>query len=69
MTDFLPICLLLFRARAGGSELAQMAALLGGIAGQEAVKLITRQYIPLSGTVVFDGIKSRTGVVSTVPSL
>jgi uncharacterized protein YqgC (DUF456 family) len=56
-----------FSARAGGSELPQMAALIGGIVGQEAIKLITRQYVPLSGTVVFDGIKSRTAVVSALP--
>lgn len=25
---------------------------------QEAIKIITKQYVPLNGTVVFDGIRS-----------
>ncbi|RIB14402.1 hypothetical protein C2G38_2195249 [Gigaspora rosea] len=44
--------------RAGGSELPNMASLLGGLVSQEVIKLITRQYIPLNNTSIFDGIKS-----------
>lgn len=33
------------------------AALVGGLAGQEAIKLITNQYIPLNGTCVIDLVK------------
>ncbi len=40
----------------------QIAALLGGIVAQEAIKLITRQYVPLNGTCIFDGIHSTTKV-------
>ena len=49
-----------FSTRAGGSDLPQMAALLGGIVAQEAIKIITKQYVPLNGTCLFDGIKSRS---------
>ena len=42
----------------------QIAALMGGIVAQEAIKLTTRQYLALNGTCVFDGIKSRTSIVS-----
>ncbi|EGG02509.1 uncharacterized protein MELLADRAFT_91342 [Melampsora larici-populina 98AG31] len=49
--------------RAGGSELPQIAALIGGIVAQEAIKLISHQYIPLSGTCIFDGIKSSTSIL------
>jgi amyloid beta precursor protein binding protein 1 len=38
------------------------AALLGGVAAQEAIKLITRQYIPLDNTAVYDGIQQAIGV-------
>lgn len=41
----------------------QIAALMGGVTAQEAVKIITNQYVPLDATVIFDGIKSTTGVV------
>ncbi|KAJ0392504.1 hypothetical protein P43SY_006565 [Pythium insidiosum] len=37
-------------------ELHNIAALMGGVASQEAVKLITRQFLPLNHTYVFNGI-------------
>jgi amyloid beta precursor protein binding protein 1 len=43
-------------ARYGGAELHTTAAFLGGVASQEAVKIITNQYIPLQSTFVFNGI-------------
>ncbi|CEQ39396.1 SPOSA6832_00915, partial [Sporobolomyces salmonicolor] len=39
------------------------SALLGGLVAQEAIKLVTRQYVPLSGTCVWDGVRSGTGVL------
>jgi len=42
--------------RAGGVEMHNIAALMGGIASQEAVKLITHQYVPLNNTYVYNGI-------------
>ncbi len=44
--------------RYGGCELQNIGALVGGIAAQEAVKIITHQYVPLNNTYVFNGIAS-----------
>ncbi|EPS43368.1 hypothetical protein H072_2649 [Dactylellina haptotyla CBS 200.50] len=48
--------------RVGGGELHNISSLAGGIVSQEIIKVITKQYIPMSNTVVFDGISSRTEV-------
>ncbi|SMY27522.1 unnamed protein product [Zymoseptoria tritici ST99CH_1A5] len=48
--------------RAGGGELHNIAALTGGLIAQEAIKVITRQYVPVQGACVFDGVGSRTWV-------
>lgn len=42
--------------RYGGGELHNVSALLGGVASQEAVKIITGQYVPLDHTYVYNGI-------------
>lgn len=44
--------------RGGGADLPQIAALIGGVVAQEAIKIITKQYVPLNGTWTFDGMKS-----------
>jgi amyloid beta precursor protein binding protein 1 len=46
--------------RCAGAELQNIAALLGGVGGQEVIKLITHQYLPLDNTLIFDGISSKT---------
>ena len=46
--------------RFGACELHTVAAYVGGIAGQEAVKLISHQYVPLISTFVFNGINGST---------
>ncbi|KAJ3037594.1 NEDD8-activating enzyme E1 regulatory subunit [Rhizophlyctis rosea] len=48
--------------RAGASEIHTVAALLGGIVSQEAIKILTRQYIPMDNTVIFNAIKSTSTV-------
>ncbi|KAK6531069.1 hypothetical protein TWF281_007895 [Arthrobotrys megalospora] len=48
--------------RAGGGELHNIASLTGGIVAQEVIKVITKQYITMNNTVVFDGISSRSQV-------
>lgn len=48
--------------RAGGGELHSIASLMGGIGAQEVLKLVTKQYIPVENTVVFDGIASKSEV-------
>ncbi|BGP29991.1 hypothetical protein JCM10296v2_001743 [Rhodotorula toruloides] len=45
------------------TTLPQTSALLGGLVAQEAIKVITKQYIPRNGTCVWDGIRRGTGVV------
>lgn len=44
--------------RGGGADLPQIAAFLGGVVAQEAIKIITKQYVPLNGTWILDGMKS-----------
>jgi len=50
-------------ARAKGGELHNISALTGGMVSQEVIKIITKQYIPIDNTCVFDGITSRTQVL------
>jgi len=38
------------------AEVHNVASIIGGVASQEAVKLITNQYVPIDGTYVFNGI-------------
>ncbi|GIZ41660.1 hypothetical protein CKM354_000495900 [Cercospora kikuchii] len=48
--------------RAGGAELHNVASLTGGLIAQEVIKVITKQYVPIDNTCVFDGITSQTWV-------
>ncbi|KAK7748893.1 hypothetical protein SLS53_000917 [Cytospora paraplurivora] len=50
-------------ARAGGGELHNTSALTGGMVAQEIIKIITKQYIPVDNTCIFDGIGSRCQVL------
>lgn len=52
-------------SRAQGAELHNISALTGGMAAQEIIKLITRQYTPIDNTCVFDGITSRSQIFRT----
>jgi amyloid beta precursor protein binding protein 1 len=55
------ICQELQRAR--GGELHNTAALTGGMVAQEAIKVVTRQYVPVDNTCIFDGVTSRSEVL------
>jgi len=46
--------------RWGGSELHSIASVMGGIASQEAIKAITRQYVPCNNTFIFNGMTGTT---------
>jgi NEDD8-activating enzyme E1 regulatory subunit len=46
--------------RFGAGELHCVAAVIGGIASQEAIKLITKQFVPLYGTLVYNAMASST---------
>ncbi|KAH9949739.1 hypothetical protein B0H21DRAFT_88179 [Amylocystis lapponica] len=50
-------------ARAPTADLPNTAAFLGGLVAQEAIKLITRQYVPVAGICVVDLVDMWTGVV------
>ena len=50
-------------ARAGGGELHNISALTGGMVAQEAIKMITKQYVPANGYCVVDLVDSWTGTV------
>ena len=54
------VCLELVRS--GGGELHNVASLTGGLVAQEVIKVVTGQYVPVSGSCVFDGVASRTQV-------
>ncbi len=45
------------RCRGGASTIPTTAAFLGGVVAQEAIKLVTSQYIPLNNTSVVDLVK------------
>ena len=46
--------------RYGGAELHAVASFLGGVAAQEAIKLITHQYVPVADAFIYNGIKPST---------
>lgn len=50
-------------ARAAGGELHNVSAVTGGMVAQEMIKIITKQYIPIENTCIFDGIESRCQVL------
>lgn len=47
--------------RYGATEIHTVAAYIGGIAGQEAVKLISHQYTPINSTYIYNGINGSAG--------
>jgi len=49
--------------RADGGELHNIAAATGGMVAQEVIKVITKQYVPVDNTCLFDGINSKTSVL------
>ena len=48
--------------RYGQSEVHPIASMIGGVASQEAVKVITGQYVPLNNTYIYNGVASVGGV-------
>ena len=49
-----------YHRRYGGCELHAVASILGGCAAQEAIKLLTKQYVPVDNLFVFNAVKSET---------
>ncbi len=48
--------------RFSGSKLHNISAVLGGIASQEAIKVLIKQYTALNHTLIYDGIHGRAQV-------
>ncbi|KAG0254208.1 NEDD8-activating enzyme E1 regulatory subunit [Mortierella polycephala] len=48
--------------RFGNGAIHNIASFMGGVVSQETIKLITRQYIPLNNTFIFDGARSVSAV-------
>lgn len=48
--------------RAGGGELHNTSAATGGMVAQEIIKIVTKQYVPVDNTCVYDAIGSRCQV-------
>ena len=44
--------------RAGGAELHSIAAVMGGVAAQEIIKLRVRKFTPMNNTFVYNGVNS-----------
>jgi NEDD8-activating enzyme E1 regulatory subunit len=54
------LCVLYNSARYNGAELPNIASLMGGLVAQEVIKIITRQYIPVNNTCIYDGMNATT---------
>lgn len=50
--------------RFGAAQIHNVAAVMGGIASQEIIKLITKQFTPMSHTVIFNAIECTTSTYS-----
>lgn len=46
--------------RSGNSKIHSVCSLIGGVIAQEAVKLLTQQYVPATGIILINGIRSST---------
>lgn len=49
--------------RYGAAELHPVASIIGGVASQEVIKLVTGQFVPLNNTYIYNGLNG-TGVVA-----
>ena len=49
--------------RFGAAEIHCVGAILGGIAAQEIIKLLTRQFVPFSGLLVWNSMHSTSSVL------
>ena len=46
--------------RYGAGEIHSVAAFIGGVAAQEVIKIVTRQYIPLNNTLIYNAATTST---------
>lgn len=50
--------------RFGGGEVHSVAAFIGGVASQEVIKVITRQYVPINNTYIYNAATSTSITVA-----
>lgn len=50
-------------SRAGGAELHNISAAVGGMVAQEVIKVVTKQYIPIDNTCIYDGLESKCQIL------
>ena len=48
--------------RFGAAELHVTGAIIGGIAAQEIIKFVTRQFVPVPGTLIYNAMASTSSV-------
>lgn len=46
--------------RFGAAEMHNIAAFLGGVASQEIIKVLTKQWVPINNTLIYNGMNSTT---------
>jgi len=61
-TPTIPECLTEI-TRYGASEIHNVSAFIGGVAAQEVIKILTKQYVPLNNTLIFNGIFGSCSIV------
>lgn len=49
--------------RFGAGELHVVAAIVGGMAAQEAIKLVTEQFVPFGGALIYNGMAATTATL------
>ncbi len=49
--------------RYGATELHSVAALMGGVAAQEVIKVITCQFVPINNTFLYNAMKQTSKTV------
>jgi len=55
--SYLYLCVCVCSCHYGACELPSVAALIGGVAAQEVIKVITGQFVPLNNTFIYNAIK------------
>jgi len=60
-SDALPDEYLLETCRSGGSQIHTTCAYVGGCASQEIIKFLTKQWLPINNTFIYDGITGNSG--------
>ena len=47
--------------RFGATELHNTAAVMGGVASQEIIKVLTHQWVPVNNTFLYNGVAATAG--------